>query len=387
MSGYLESIEDSERYNNYKLTADKVIQSLSGIKEERSKSRRRWIWELMQNAKDVPNIYGGVTIEIILNDSEFIFSHNANPFRVENITGLIQQVSSGKPSNSSNKRITGKFGTGFISTHLLSDVVRVDGIVEKDGLFPKIFNIELNRESEESEDLIQYIALELEKIRKIDDVNIFPEVKEYHLFRKESDFDTKFTYPLKNQESKEAAKIGIDDLANTLPQTLFFVEELKKVIIKNNVDSYQIEYELAEIKNINGFSFVIIKENKDGIINELNFILYKNDDLDLAIQVNNFINKKLCVIENAPKLFRDFPLVGTENFYFPFYLNGLSFFPTEKRDSILLTDTNLKSVEINRNILKTAIIKAQEFTNWLINNGYNNLNNIADKYIESFISK
>ena len=43
-------------------------------------------------------------------------------FLVGNITGLIQQVSSGKPSDSTNKRITGKFGTGFISTHLLSDI-------------------------------------------------------------------------------------------------------------------------------------------------------------------------------------------------------------------------------------------------------------------------
>ncbi|MBK7480317.1 MAG: hypothetical protein IPI69_11780 [Bacteroidales bacterium] len=90
-----------------------------------------------------PIFFGGVTIEIILRDSEFIFCHNGNPFTVENITGLIQQVSSGKPSNGTNRRITGKFGTGFISTHLLSDTVTVKGIVEQMGFHRKHFILSL----------------------------------------------------------------------------------------------------------------------------------------------------------------------------------------------------------------------------------------------------
>ena len=70
MSGYLDEVRNSKDYNNYKLTADKVIQILDNVREERTKSRRRWIWELMQNAKDVPNIYGVVTIEINLAQNE-----------------------------------------------------------------------------------------------------------------------------------------------------------------------------------------------------------------------------------------------------------------------------------------------------------------------------
>ena len=51
MTGYLDEVRNSKDYNNYKLTADKVIQILDNVREERTKSRRRWIWELMQNAK------------------------------------------------------------------------------------------------------------------------------------------------------------------------------------------------------------------------------------------------------------------------------------------------------------------------------------------------
>lgn len=381
MTSYLETVQKSKNYNNYKLTADKVIQILSDVRNERTKSRRRWIWELMQNAKDVPNIYGGVTIEITLKENEFIFSHNGNPFRVENITGLIQQVSSGKPSDSTNKRITGKFGTGFISTHLLSDTVRVKGIVEQNGLLPKTFQFELNRKAEKSEDLISFIAEELDKIEKIEDENIFPTRHNYHSQRKETDFDTVFIYPLENPESREAAIIGVEDLASTLPQTLFFVEELKKVIIKNEITGKQITYELFENNNDADFYFPVIKETINGATQDLCFIQYKDDKLDLAIPINNHTERSIKIIEKSARLYRDFPLVGTEHFYFPFILNGLNFFPTEKRDSVLLTDTASNSVLVNRDIFIHAINKAKLFVEWLKAKNIKNLSIIAQSRI------
>lgn len=387
MLGYLESVQKSKNYNNYKLTADKVIQILSAVREERTKSRRRWIWELMQNAKDVPNIFGGVTIEIILRDSEFIFCHNGNPFTVENITGLIQQVSSGKPSNGTNRRITGKFGTGFISTHLLSDTVTVKGIVEQNGLSPKAFHFELNRKAEKSEDLIKFIAAELDKIEKIEDETIFPTIHNYHSQRKETDLDTVFIYPLENLESKEAAKIGIEDLSSTLPQTLFFVEDIKKVIIKNELSGNQITYELYDNKNEEDFYFPLIKETINGITQDLCFIQYKDEKIDLAIPVESHTEKKIKTIDKSARLYRDFPLVGTENFYFPFILNGLNFFPTDKRDSVLLTDTASNSVLVNREIFIHAINKSKVFVEWLKNNNGKNFSLLAQSRIPSTLNE
>lgn len=387
MTGYLETVQKSKNYNNYKLTADKVIQILSDVRNERTKSRRRWIWELMQNAKDVPNIYGGVTIEIVLRDNEFVFSHNGNPFRVENITGLIQQVSSGKPSDSTNKRITGKFGTGFISTHLLSDTVTVKGIVEQDGLLPKSFQFELNRKAEKSEDLITFIAEELDKIEKIEDESLFPTKYNYHSLRKENDFDTVFIYPLENPESREAAIIGVEDLATTLPQTLFFVEELKKVIIKNEISGKEITYELNENKNEGDFYFPLIKETINGSTQDLCFIHYKDNRLDLAVPIDSHLERTIKVIEKSARLYRDFPLVGTEHFYFPFILNGLNFFPTEKRDSVLLTDTTSNSVIVNRDILTHAIEKAKLFVEWLKTNNAKKLSLIAQSRIPTVLTE
>ena len=58
------TVDDEIAYNNYKLTADKILQLLSQIREDPSASAKRWVWELLQNAKDVPNRFGKVSVEI-----------------------------------------------------------------------------------------------------------------------------------------------------------------------------------------------------------------------------------------------------------------------------------------------------------------------------------
>lgn len=50
------TIVDEIAYNNYKLTADKILQLLSQIRKNSSASAKRWVWELLKNAKDVKYI-------------------------------------------------------------------------------------------------------------------------------------------------------------------------------------------------------------------------------------------------------------------------------------------------------------------------------------------
>eukprot|EP00122_Pirum_gemmata_P012345 Pgem_evm1s11468 len=88
---------------------------------------RRWAWELLQNAKDVA-CRNTVDIKIkVKNDDNddlaLFFSHNGKPFTPDDMTYLIKQVSTkdrdckGEPLH---KKTTGNFGTGFLTTHLLS---------------------------------------------------------------------------------------------------------------------------------------------------------------------------------------------------------------------------------------------------------------------------
>lgn len=43
----------------------------------------RWVWELIQNAKDAPNDFGISKIKQELTDTQFISKHNANAFTID----------------------------------------------------------------------------------------------------------------------------------------------------------------------------------------------------------------------------------------------------------------------------------------------------------------
>jgi hypothetical protein len=316
----------------------------------------------MQNAKDVKNIFGQVSIEIELSDDQLIFRHNGDPFRIDNLTGLIQQVSS-KPSDGKDEETTGKFGTGFISTHLLSDVIIVKGVVQEPSENPKRIEIELNRSGETSEELMPAIEKALQLVDLIDDDTEFPPLADYATKRTEADFDNEFIYSLLNEEAKQAAKVGVEDLKTTLPLTLAFIDKLKQVRVINHLDGEDITYrceKITDAKQIKEFEIQINKDSKRV------FVLYTNDNYSLAVEVNDLKEYKLIETQpNQPYLYRDFPLVGTDNFYFPFILNGKNLYPTEKRDSILLNGQK-KKPEHNKAVLSEAIQGSKHFIEYLI---------------------
>ena len=102
--------------------------------ENNPKHRLRWIWELMQNAQDA----NASEINITFESNKISFSHNGLPFSEEDITHLIFHGSS-KPELTGKR---GKFGTGFMTTHLLSKRVNINGCIEGGGSF----NFELIRD-------------------------------------------------------------------------------------------------------------------------------------------------------------------------------------------------------------------------------------------------
>lgn len=354
--------EEIEKHNNRKLTADKIRQILSKVMETPTQSSKRWVWELMQNAKDIPNRFEKVSIKIELTENSLKFQHNGNPFSLKNIMGLIQQVSS-KDSTNSDEEVTGKFGTGFISTHLLSRKILVKGFVLHNEIHRK-FDVTLDRSGDSSEDLIPKIKTALEHISKIENNKIFPPVNNYETNRSELSFDTSFEYELLSDKSKKWAADGIDDLVNTLPQTLVNLKKIKTVtVINKDVQKIYEKKDIFTRDDVTAYEVQITnKESKQ-------FLSYGKNEITLAIEVSSF--NPITLIEHfgqQPNLFRDFPLIGSEKFHFPYILNGHTFNPTEDRDSIVLHSEESKESIDNRQSIENAISVAQKFTQWLITN-------------------
>ncbi|MCS7036680.1 MAG: ATP-binding protein [Saprospiraceae bacterium] len=74
--------------------AREILEKMEKLRMEANENnQRRWIWELLQNAKDAANRGRTLNIKIELTDDHLIFSHNGRCFSAEDITFLIRQVS------------------------------------------------------------------------------------------------------------------------------------------------------------------------------------------------------------------------------------------------------------------------------------------------------
>ncbi|MEG2505420.1 MAG: ATP-binding protein, partial [Carnobacterium sp.] len=89
----------------------------SSSEEVKEKLRKRWVWELIQNAVDCCKDNDTIDIEIKYDGlSSLTFSHNGKGFREDDLWSIVTQTS----SKQSDSESTGQFGTGFVTTSLLS---------------------------------------------------------------------------------------------------------------------------------------------------------------------------------------------------------------------------------------------------------------------------
>ena len=374
--GKEQSIEDRLIYNNNKLVADKIRKTLLNIRNVPGISAKRWIWELIQNAKDVPNKFGKVEIKIELTKNSLIFSHNGSYFTIDNILGILQQVSSKDSKNLEDQ--TGKFGTGFIGTHLLSNKVKIKGIVKYRGIYRK-FVINLDRSADSSEELLKEVSksiIEFKKNMEEDGNSKFEMINFYE--QKQSDFDTIFEYNLENEENVNIAKEGLSDLINTAPVTLCTqYKKISSITIEDHIKKEITKYSISSPPKTQNPHLNIITITSNKKENKIYFYSYENKDCRLLFQIeknsNGYFAKERK--KDQPILYRDFPLIGSENFHFPFYFDGFKFNPLETRNGLYLNgNLNVEAIE-NRKIIESAINASIEFTKYLLKQ------NIDKRYI------
>jgi hypothetical protein len=318
---------------------------------------KRWVWELIQNAKDV-NIGGKVRVRIEADldnaDAHVTFEHNGGAFSAENIRFLIEQFSSKDRTNDSTGRptTTGRFGTGFLTTHLLSERVIIKGVTEGRGFSARKFKLSLDRSGSELEDIIAAVQAAKDSLRDLDDR------APYNGYTPGA-FNTAFRYQLSDKTGKNVARAGLDDLDICLPYTLAFVREIESVEYPNRLSSLE-EPEEAKVDGEVQILTVTVAD-PDGFADpEVSSIAAVSRGLTtIAVPVKQTADgvQILPLAANVPRLFCDFPLLGTEAFPFPVIINNTTFNPTEPRDGIFLTRTErpFPQIDHNKSILKEAL--------------------------------
>jgi hypothetical protein len=326
--------------------------------------QRRWVWELLQNAMDTTNSERTTNVEILIDNLNFrlSFKHNGNPFKIYNITSLVNQLSSKPRSVNINerKRTIGKFGTGFITTHLLSEKVTLKSTVDADESGHKYFTILLDRSGKDEFALYEAVNNSMEELLNLDTL---PNVVNYNY----SELNTEFIYHLDNN-GINVAKKGIDDLRRSLPFTMAFVKTINQVEIKNDVVYKYLGYEVI-YENIHLHNISVSNEKKIQVLT----IESLTEDATIAIEVKFNDNRIefVALEENQPRLFCNYPFIGTEYLNFPVVFNSSSFnVYQERRNGITLKDANTDEIFENKKLIiecKNLFLKLLSF---LTNNDF-----------------
>lgn len=336
---YKSYFDENKRDVSKRAIATKIIDMIDKIElNSTDLSARRWIWELIQNARDISSDKIDIAVEVSENSVKF--SHNGKPFSTKHLLSLINQVSA---KDRSNTDVIGKYGTGFITTALLSKVVEVESLIKEDDEPLKRFKITLDRTSND----LTKLSESLEKtMKQLDSIDESPEVE-----HKEGDISTTFTYILNTEEAREVAKIGYEDLINCIDYVLILQPKINKITLNGN-DIYLKKLDDDLFAPINGSLYTISKNQSFNTYLKVDY-LNTNIIVPLEIQNGKYIFKDMD--KTIPKLFCEFPCVGTENFSFPVVLNNSNFFLTEPRDGVYLNNSQNKDVLNNKSILQDGV--------------------------------
>lgn len=318
------------------------MEELRGDKEELKEiKRRRWIWELIQNANDCAD---NKPIDIIIqtNNSSVKFSHNGNCFTYQNMIDLITQISTKRKDDQK----VGKFGTGFIATHLLSDKVRITGFYHSDNNSDdyKALDLLLDRSGTDYDDIGKAINSAFHVLENM-------ELENSVLYNENgSEITTTFSYEYNpnNSEVIEAINKGYEDWEKTIPLVLVFAKKIGTV--KFNDISVEKEMLAGGSENLKTFHIVFTKSGK----------VYKNKYVTVISNLEKMIDVACIAVQEEnkwileemqtyPKIYCNFPLVGTENFAFPIAINSKKFHVSSERNDIH------ESIEENRIILEEAL--------------------------------
>ncbi len=311
-------------------TAQAVFKHLDRIKDNRSVLGARWIWELIQNARDAA-CRRGVRIRAHVSDTEFRFEHDGKPFESTEIAHLVYHG-----STKVDLKDIGQFGSGFLATHLLSKVVRVAGRLEDS----RGFDFVLDRTGGTAEELRKamdrsWAAFEqsVENARPIPDVT------------------TSFAYNIAEPAARKLVDAGLKELRRSGPLVLAFCLEITEIQVETSDAEWKLQRDNQEEGSIRTIRYV--GEGRE--LSHFVAVAGAESDCCAALQLRP-AESGLEVDpaqETAAKLFVLFPLVGTERLGLPATVNSRRFKPREDRDGIVAGDS--EGAQENKRLLEDAV--------------------------------
>lgn len=293
-----------------------IINEVERINTLEGPHRFRWIWELVQNAKDEAGEGVDITCELI--ENTFTFSHNGKPFLNEHLLALLRKTSTKSIDGSEGN--TGKFGTGFVTSHLLNKTVTITGIHQNESGDRK-FEFVLDRRATTLVEMQKVISQGIEKIEIIDGLPTNEELPRHHSFRYGL---TKGTY--------EVAGGGIKQLETNLPFAMLVNRKIRTLNINDQTGKRSYHTKIEDNK-VGTLSFIRLEDQR-GTADPVGLLFLQTGQMIIAAPAIDDGHISLLRINEQSRLFKDLPLIGTETLYLPVIFQHNDFLPTEPRDGV-----------------------------------------------------
>ena len=342
-------------------TAQGVLHKLEELELNRDHVLTRWVWELLQNARDAavsPDT--SLVASVVINEGEVVFRHNGANFQIDEIGHLIYHGS----TKIENPETIGRYGSGFLATHLLSPEVEIAGQLD-DG---RQFQFNLKREVGSVSDLSESMAQAQRDFK----ASLSPAAPA-------SDFTTQFRYRLRDGAT-DAVEGGIEALKLCAPFVVAFNQEFSRIDI--NSPHGNVQFEVVERKPLecDGIHQITVSQTEFGVEKERRILLAHSGRTSVAFPLGTGDAPESLPVGQVPRLFLGFPLIGTEDFSFPAVINSFDFTPTENRDGVYLArnSNNNEANTENQAAVETACELLIELFQFSAVSGWRNTYHLAD---------
>ncbi len=321
--------------------AQAVFKHLDHIKDNRRALGARWIWELLQNARDAAGPQG-VRIRAHVSASELRFEHDGRPFSSKEIAHLIYHGST--KTDVDDDEDIGQFGSGFLVTHLLSEIVRVAGRLDSTG-----FDFPLDRTGGTAEELGEAMDRSWSAFEQsVADARPAP------------DAITSFAYNTAEPGPRELVEAGVEELRRSGPLVLAFCPEITEIAVATSGVEWKLSRDSQEESSVRTIRYV---ENGDELSH---FVAVAGAEGECCAALQLRAAESGLEVdpaqETVAKLFVLFPLVGTERLGLPATINSRHFKPREDRDGIVAGDS--LGAQENRRLLEDSLRHQEQLFEW-----------------------
>ena len=237
------------------------------------------------------------------------------------------------------KRHSGQYGSGFLTTHLLSPQIDVSGRLEDN----QSFEFSIRREIASPEALSDSMDKAWDAFKT-----------SLHESLNSDDYTTRFAYPLAD-DAADVVEEGISLLRRCAPFVVVFNDRFDRIDINSLGETLSFEVAGRAPLERDSLSHVTVIESQNGHSTEHRFILAEGKKSSVVIPMSQSEDGRQCLsIPDAPKLFLGLPLIGTEGFSFPAVINSFRFTPTENRDGVYLWKSGNKANIENQSVIEEA---------------------------------